>query len=214
MQNPLNLLPKQPHMKTPDEIKRSLKTGVVTPEILALAIYSLNKRAKNMRDKEHMLRSRGGDYYDNEGKAREKKGEYYKKKEELLRYLQPSEIHHVIRECSEKIYDHEQEYFSIDEKEVIREGSYYDKYEGEVVRFKVVKRKHVEKYLFYNIGDYSFHTPLNGEESGYNLPITELDDLTTYGHDITDLLSVQMCDRIISGLRDGTMSYSGASNGN
>lgn len=214
MQNPLNLLPKQPHMKTPDEIKRSLKTGVVTPEILALAIYSLNKRAKNMRDKEHMLRSRGGDYYDNEGKAREKKGEYYRKKEELLRYLQPSEIHHVIRECSEKIYDHEQEYFSIDEKEVIREGSYYDKYEGEVVRFKVVKRKHVEKYLFYNIGDYSFHTPLNGEESGYNLPITEIDDLTTYGHDITDLLSVQMCDRIISGLRDGTMSYSGAPNGN
>ena len=204
-------------METSKEIRKSLKEGVVSPEILGMALYSYNKRAKNMRDKEREYRESVRyrqrfnryyyDNYDNEGKARAKKEEYYQKKEELLKYLHPSAIHLVIRERNEKVYDYEERYFSIDESEVIYENSYYDRELNDEVHFKVVPAKFVEKYLFYDMDDYSFHMPLIGDESNYNLPIVELDDLTTYGREIDELMSVQMCDRIRLGLRDGTLKY-------
>ena len=105
------------------------------------------------------------------------------------------------------MYDYEERYFSIDEGDVLYENSYYNRELNDEVHFKVVPEEFVEKYLFYDMGDYSFHTPLIGDESNYNLPIVELDDLTTYGREIDELMSVQMCDKIRLGLRDGTLKY-------
>lgn len=202
-------------METSKEIKKCLKEGVVSKEMLGMALYSYNKRAKNMRDKEREYRDYARsnyfyhDKYDNEGKTREKKEEYYRKKEELLKYLQPCAIHHIIRYKNVKIYDYEDGYDDIDEEVVLYENSYYDREIDDRVYFKVVSEEFVEKYLFFELGDYSFHTPLVGDESQYNLPVEELEDFETFGKDIEDLMSVQMCDKIRLGLRDGSLSYVG-----
>jgi hypothetical protein len=204
-------------MITSSEIQNNLKKGLVTTEMLCMVLFSYNKRAKNMRDKEREYRENERlrriynhyyyDKYDNEGKAREKKEEYYKKKEELLKYLSPSAIHHVIRERHRKVYDYEKEYTEIPDDNVIRQGSYYDRDEEDYVFFKVVPDKFIEKYLFYEILDYSFHTPLHDDEIQYNIPVVELEDLDTFGKDIHELMSVQMCDKIRLGLQNGILHY-------
>ena len=76
------------------EINKNLKNGLVTPEILGYAAYSVNKRAKNWRDKEREYREQNyyfrrynryyDDKYNNEERARDKKEEYYKLKDSII----------------------------------------------------------------------------------------------------------------------------------
>lgn len=90
-------------MRTPNEWAKNLKKGIVTDEMLGAAIFSVNKRAKNWRDKQNEYRnvrweSRAygiwyRDYYDNESNARAKKEKYYKMKETLLKYVEPKCLH-------------------------------------------------------------------------------------------------------------------------
>ena len=81
-------------MQTSKQIKKCLKEGIVTTEMLSSAIYSFNKRAKNMRDNEREYRH----HPEYRQEYHEKKKEYYKCKDELLSYVQPCEIHTVVRE--------------------------------------------------------------------------------------------------------------------
>ena len=184
-------------MKITKEVCKNLKEGIVSKEMLCMALYSYNKRAKNMRDKEREYHDYSRkhyfyyDKYDNEGKARAKKEEYYRKKEELLKYLQPCAIHHIIRYKNVKIYDYEETYDKIDKNVILYENSYYDRETDDRVFFKVVLRKFVEKYLFFDLEDYSFHAPLVGDESQYNLPVEELNDFETFGKGTDSLMSVQ-----------------------
>lgn len=43
-------------MKLSKEFQKNLKNGIVTKEMLSEAIYTYNKRAKNMRDKARVYR--------------------------------------------------------------------------------------------------------------------------------------------------------------
>lgn len=67
-------------MKTPNSYINNVKKGLITEEMLSDCLYSLNKRAKNYRDKENDIRSERWqnpyfcDKYGNEEKYREKKG--------------------------------------------------------------------------------------------------------------------------------------------
>ena len=66
-------------MVTPKIYTANLRKGIITNEMLASAIYSVNKRAKNARYKECEYRREYRnryDYYGNEERARERK-EYY-----------------------------------------------------------------------------------------------------------------------------------------
>lgn len=80
-------------MKTPREFNNNLKKGILTKEMLEACLLSVNKRAKNWRDREREYRQYREDYYDNCEKAREKKEYYYWKKEILLSILKPTCIH-------------------------------------------------------------------------------------------------------------------------
>ena len=164
-------------MQTSKQIKKCLKEGIVTTEMLSLAIYSFNKRAKNMRDNEREYRHHPEyrqEYY-------EKKKEYYKCKDELLSYVQPCEIHTVVREHWE------------------RDNFGWD------------KTFFIEEYLFYIVGDKSFHSPLPlpiGEKYKH-LPVVKLDELETFGKEPNDLMSVQTARKILEGLRSGALRYVG-----
>ena len=39
-------------MKTPKEYTKNLKNGIITEDMIVDCLYSVNKRAKNYRDKE------------------------------------------------------------------------------------------------------------------------------------------------------------------
>ena len=175
-------------MKLSKEDQKLIKNGIITKKILAMAIYSYNKRAKNMRDNERKYRHYYTDWYNNEEKAKEKKEEYYRKKTELLKYIKPSAIHYVIRLKNKKIYEYEKQFNDINEKDVKYINYYYDYKKDDYVYFKIIEEPFVEKYLFYDLGDYSFHSPLTETGKKYNLPIVKLDNLETYGKDINSLI--------------------------
>lgn len=76
-------------MKTPKEYRDNLLNHIITKQMLVDCLYSVNKRAKNYRDKERKQRaySRCHRYVDNsafiEG-AREKKLEMYRMKDSIV----------------------------------------------------------------------------------------------------------------------------------
>ena len=163
---------------TTKEINKTLKKGIVTPEILGYAAYSVNKRAKNWRDKEAEYRNirrshyYWNDKYDNEGKAREKKEEYYGLKESICQMFQPSKVHSL----TQWRWDRELE----------------EEYPVE---------KH---FLYYEFGGFSFHQPVEGDIERFKLPVEQLDDdFETYGADINELMSMQMVNKIMNGIKKG-----------
>ena len=65
--------------------------------------------------------------------------------------------------------------------------------------------KNITKYfLYYTVGGFSFHHPIDTPIEG--LEVVDIGDLETYGKEITELISVQTCDKIRNGLADGTLS--------
>ena len=69
---------KEHKMETPKEYSKNLKNNILTTEMLIDCLFSVNKRAKNCRDKEREYRDkfrgcRYGDKYGTEEKYREKK---------------------------------------------------------------------------------------------------------------------------------------------
>ena len=104
-------------MRTPKEYTDNLKKKIITENMLLDCLYSVNKRAKNYRDKErdyrqYYRRNRYAyDKYGNIDRCQEMKEEYYSKKEKLLSILTPTCIHkEFIGFKRVRIYDYEPEY--------------------------------------------------------------------------------------------------------
>lgn len=158
-------------MKTPALFEKNLKDGIITKEMLALCIYSVNKRAKNCRDQQELYRFKRITipyYYDkfhNESKYRQQKEEYYEKKEELLSVLNPDAIHFLKHEHGK-----------------------------------------IEYFLFYIVGEYSFHSPITLSTINENYPDLdkiELESLNTYGTNITDLISCHFINKVLNAIESG-----------
>lgn len=73
-------------MKTPKEYTRNLKNGIITEDMIVDCLYSVNKRAKNYRDKARQYRY---SYYHGDSQ-REEMERYYGYKEQLLSYFTPN----------------------------------------------------------------------------------------------------------------------------
>ena len=188
----------------------NLKNGVVTTSMLEDVLYSYNKRAKNWRDKEREYRNLWYDRYDNETKAAERKEMLYDKKSDILSICSDYLIciHKLSRFRKIRIEDTEEEYYGYSEairrykkgekSDVVYMNSYFDRDLGDVVTFINIIVEVSEYYLYYEFPNYSFHSPINDKEllKYQNLEIIELDDLTTYGKNIKDLLSLQFCDKV------------------
>ena len=195
-------------MRTPKEYTVNIKKGVVTEEMLGMALYSYNKRAKNMRDKRNEYRrNRWYSYHDNAETAEKRMEHYYECKDELISYLSPIAIHLVERNRRTRVYSYEKEYRKIDWDDVIYTNSYWDYDRDKEIDFKDILVPFTETYLYYKIGGFTFHHPIEEISEEYkDLPVEEIGDLSTYGRDISDLLSVQMADKIRNGLANGTLS--------
>lgn len=192
-------------MKTPKEYVDNCKNGIITYTMLGDCLFSVNKRAKNYRDKERQYRRDFFDYYHNEERNREKKEELYSFKETMLSIVQPTCIHQETRMRRTRIYDYMPNYEEhLQNDDFFQEGNYYDHDMNEVGCFGDIYEPEYAYYLFYDFGNRSFHTPISdtGLEN-YNIPIIAIDSLKTYGHEISDLLSLQFCKKILDLIQKG-----------
>lgn len=196
-------------MIIPIQWENNLKSHIVTPYMLGAVIYSYNKRAKNMRDKEREYRRYQfyGCGRDKE-KCSKKKELYYSRKDVLLGFESPCAVHIVERIGRHRIYDYQSEYNNarMSGKDIVYRSCYWDEDENREVRFCDIAVPFQEYYLYYKIGDYTFHSPIENLDN-YELPVVNIGDLQTRGLPTNQLLSLRNCDRIYRGLKNGSLSY-------
>lgn len=193
-------------MQTPKEYTKNIKNKLLTTNMVIECLFSVNKRAKNCRDKEREYRekykwNRYCDKYGTEERYREKKEEYYSQKEKLLSLFYPDCIHAETQQKRTRIYDYEAEYKEIyTENDVVHSGHYFDHTIHDEIYFDDIMLPHKKFYLFYDFGEYSFHTPINENQvKDYpNLEINDIRSLITYGKSIDILLSTQFVKKVLN----------------
>lgn len=205
-------------MRTPTEYSKNIKNHIITDRMLVDCLYSVNKRAKNWRDKEGELRYKRKhdryweDKYDSETKAKEQKEMYYQQKDILLTVIEPECIHREIVDFKrERIYDYEPKYKE-HMKEFVWTNSYYDQDIDDYVHFGDILLKDCpiyKYYLFYDIGyNHTFHKPITEEEvNEYKIQVKDIDRLITTGDDITDLLSNQFVQKVIELIKGNDFTF-------
>ena len=133
-------------------------------------------------------------------------------KEDLLLNFSPKLIHKKYDgEKIQRVYSYQKNYTKLyNEKinDIIKENSYYDYDRNKEVDFfdySLGEKKYLY-FLYYEIGEYSFHTPITEErvEKNTQLEIKEIDaNFQTHGADIVDLLSTQFVQKVIDLLDSG-----------
>ena len=197
-------------MKTPKLYSDLLKKKQLTTEMIAECIYSVNKRAKNYRDKvrEYRKSPYHSHIQDNIDNAMAKKVEYYGMKEELLKSFTPTVIHKQFVKNTKRVYSYEEDYQKLlveKEGDIIWKGNYFDHEQNTKIHFFDYHTENNLYFFYYEIGGFSFHKPINEVEaikSGLN--IVEIDDnFKTYGRNIEDLLSVPFVRKVLNLLNSG-----------
>ena len=201
-------------MRTPKIYNDLIKNKEITNKIIAECIYSVNKRAKNYRDKiEEYKQARFYKYKENNiENAKEQKEKYYSMKEDLLLNFSPKLIHkQYAGEKRQRVYSYQKNYeklYNEKRNDIVWENSYYDYDRNKEVDFfdySLGEKKYLY-FLYYEIGEYSFHTPITEErvEKNTQLEIKEIDEnFQTHGADIVDLLSTQFVQKVIDLLDSG-----------
>ena len=195
-------------MRTPKNYTQSVNDKKITNEMIEECIYSVNKRAKNYRDK--IKEYKNGSFHQhlesNIEKAEEEMGKYYQLKEELLKVFSPTLIQkQFIGEEKKRVYSYEKNYEELlKEKtnEIIWKNSYYDydkDMEIEFFDYHLGTKKYLY-FLYYEIGEYSFHSPVSEKiaERNTGLEIQEIDEnFKTQGSKIEGLLSMQFVKKVL-----------------
>ena len=201
-------------MKTPKRYNDLIKNKKITNQIIAECIYSVNKRAKNYRDKMEDYKQAGFyKYKENDiENAKEQKQKYYSMKEDLLLNFRPKLIHkQYAGEKKQRVYSYQKNYeklYNEKRNDIVWENSYYDYDRNKEVEFfdySLGEKKYLY-FLYYEIGEYSFHTPITEErvEKNTQLEIKEIDEnFQTHGANIVDLLSTQFVQKVIDLLDSG-----------
>lgn len=201
-------------MRTPKRYTDLIKNKEITNKIIAECIYSVNKRAKNYRDKIEDYKQAGFYRYkeNNIENAKEQKEKYYNMKEDLLLNFSPKLIHkQYVGEKKQRVYSYQKNYeklYNEKRNDIVWENSYYDYDRNKEVEFfdySLGEKKYLY-FLYYEIGEYSFHTPITEErvEKNTQLEIKEIDEnFQTHGADIVDLLSTQFVQKVIDLLDSG-----------
>lgn len=194
-------------MRTPKEYTQNLKQKIITKQMLADCLYSVNKRAKNCRDSEYKYTHYVQDHYGNANKYRKKKLEYYGMKRILLSVLEPSHIQKGEVLQRKRIYDYEEGY-----EDILKSGNYvnnsgfYDPDRREHVEFVVQMIPQTVCYLTYTVSNRTFRVPL-AEAEITRYPDLEIVDagriIPVYGDITADMLSVQFVAKIVQLIKDG-----------
>lgn len=206
-------------MRTPKNYTQSVNDKKITNEMIAECIYSVNKRAKNHRDR---IRKYKEDRYNPYAariieNAEDEMEKYYTMKEEMLTVFEPSLIHEqYVGEEKKRVFSTEEDYdkllqeksndiiwksgYSVKESEESEESI-----EVEFFDYKLGRKKYLY-FLFYEIGEYSFHLPISEQKAKKytNLQIKEIDkDFKTHGANIKGLLSTQFVNKVLRLLQSG-----------
>lgn len=212
-------------MRTPKQWSENVRKGIITDEMLESALFSVNKRAKNYRDKKREYSHYRYAIYDYSEQAENKMNEMYSKKDKLLSLIPPVCIHVEYQNSHStdrvEIGDNVEPYLRfIYSGEITHFGSYirrnnygdlYDDYDTERVYFFDHTKQPLQKayYLFRVLGDHSFHTPIDkGDLKNYqDLPVINIDSLITQGESVLELCSMQFVDKIIALIDSGAYTY-------
>ena len=160
-------------MRTPKRYTDLIKNKKITNQIIAECIYSVNKRAKNYRDKIEDSNQAGFYKYKeiNNEKAKEQKERYYSMKEDLLLNFSPKLVHkQYVGEKRQRVYSYQKNYeklYNEKRNDIVWENSYYDYDRNKEVDFfdySLGEKKYLY-FLYYEIGEYSFHTPITEERA-------------------------------------------------
>lgn len=207
-------------MQTPKEFKKNLEKRKVTLIMILMALFSLNKRAKNYRENRDYERDKKKfnryyfDKYHNEELYEAKMRAFYGMKEFLLSFFSPTCIHRVFHGYKTiKYTEYDSEFRKLYENgDLYNVSTFVDRDNDDLlVTYGYYDDKTQPRYgyfLFYEIEEYSFHSPIKNDcLNNYDLPIYDISELNTYGHDINDLLSIPFTKKIVNGLKDGTLTF-------
>ena len=219
-------------MRTPIKWSYNLKNRIIMWEMLEAGIFSVNKRAKNWRDKKRECihyRYASRDYRE----AEEKEMQMYEKKEQLLSVLSPRCIHQEFAGYArERIYsdnpNYEEIFLKAAREDCIVWMSSFTKYNDDyddcndyddcgyrekVYFFDRIDRNAPESrwYLYYEVGKSTFHSPIKKEEvhkyQSEGLSIVKIPTLSTEGKDIKELISLKFVDRMLTLIRSKNYHY-------
>lgn len=203
-------------MKTPKIYNDNLKNNIITKNMLIDCLFSVNKRAKNCRDKERKYRAYFrkhryvSDKYNSVETYQQRKEEYYLQKERLLELVKPTCIHEESTTRTRRIYEYEPEHPEYLWNDALcYEGIGYDKEKGKMVAYVDVPEPAKAYYFFYDMGEFSFHTPIKEEQlsSFEGLKIKKIGQLKTKGKEIGELISVQFVKKVIGLIESGTYIF-------
>ena len=198
-------------MRTPKEYSENLKNGIITAEMLEACLFSVNKRAKNCRDKiREYRRNRYFTGYEYIEKYDEKKDEYYSMKDHLLTVLKPKCIHKEEQFHKRRIYDYEKSYKKhLKKGNYIHSNYYFDHERDRYVDFIDIPEREFKYYLFYELGDHSFHTPIPFPipDEYSRLELKEIDSLITHGLEFTELVSMQFVRKVLQLIESGDYEF-------
>ena len=195
-------------MKTPKLNNDLINEKKITNEIIAECVYYVNEWAKNYRDKiKEYKNGRSHQHLEsNIEKAEEEMGKYYQLKEEFLKVFTTNLIHkQFIGEKKKRVYSYEKKLWEIVERknnDIFWKNSYYDydkDMEIEFFDYRLGTKKYLY-FLYYEIGEYSFHSPVSEKiaESNTELEIQEIDEnFKTHGSKNEGLLSMQFVKKVL-----------------
>lgn len=189
-------------MQTPSAYLSCLSSGIITEEMLSDCLYSVNKRAKNARDKECTYKytkfSRG--YW-------EKKQEYYEMKEKMLKILEPKCVHveTFVTRC--RLFEDEVDFAEFQEGEIVQRGVVFSRNEHREIEYIDIREEDKRYYLVYEVGGRSFHSPIENISKYKELPQVDIGTLHTYGRDVGELISVSFVRKVISVIEEGNYRY-------
>ena len=213
-------------MRTPEKFKKNLDRGIITEEMLDAALHSVNKRAKNWRNRKRRLkRSRSGRLFDPyylsdiyNAETREK--DLYAQKEILLSVLNPVCIHKEFAGYFRtRVYDYEKSYNRLYKKKLAEDlicwENFYiqtDEYgiDQAVYFFDYIDpdKPQYRYYLFYECGENSYHQPIDeAEAEKCNIPILQIDQLDTDGENIRNLISLSFVKKMLNAIKSGKYQY-------
>ncbi len=198
-------------MKTPKFYADNIKNGIITEEMLELSLYSVNKRAKNHRDRAREVRQMyRNDWYGTAQNEYMLSDEMYHMKDLLLQIVEPIKAHYTIRSSTRRF---EYDEFDMDSfKEAYHVIAYEEYYNWSGVRMCEVEYEFKECFLLYKIGNHTFHTPVDEDDEVYQSfanrgQAEELTDFVTYGADVSDLISMQFVKKLIRLIESGNYTY-------
>lgn len=189
----------------------NINNGIITEEMLELGTYSVNKRAKNHRDRAREVRQMyRNDWYGTADHEYMLSDEMYHMKDLLLQIVKPVKAHSTIRSATRRF---EYDEFDMDSfKDAYHVITYEEYYNWSGVRMCEVEYEFKECFLLYKIGNHTFHIPVDEDDENYQSfvksgQVEELHNFTTYGADVSDLISMQFVKKLIKLIESGNYTY-------